>query len=334
MYKTISDETKQLIKYLIAKGVSIARIAEQAEVSIDTVKRIKKEVGSDETLPQGFNHLDYNPKDREMQERLEREKILFEDREEGWVYSVDVLQEASRKNIFSKWWTGIVYEESAPEWWKEQLQATGNEIAISPLHDKDKWNHDSPEKTIVCSDGVELTIPKGALYKTGDPKKAHWHIIIKTDVRVSFKDMNKMFHRITNGPMIQKCTSLKGTYEYFIHLNNPERYQYDRDEIEEYNGFTVEPTDKDRKMMFQEIVQVCEAECIEDYSALMRRYIDSYEFLNVISLKAFALSKLVDSIWRRNHPDYAKKVEIIDKEKKSDGKTVIYDGCSNEQRRD
>ena len=43
--------------------------------------------------------------------------------------------------------------ESAPSDWIEQLQLSGAQFAISPLHDKD-------------------------LNATGEPKKAHWHVIV------------------------------------------------------------------------------------------------------------------------------------------------------------
>ena len=46
-------------------------------------------------------------------------------------------------------WAFVVYPESAPSDWIEQLQLSGAQFAISPLHDKD-------------------------LNATGEPKKAHW----------------------------------------------------------------------------------------------------------------------------------------------------------------
>ena len=50
-------------------------------------------------------------------------------------------------------WAFVVYPESAPSDWIEQLQQRGVVGAISPLHDKD-------------------------LNATGEPKKAHWHVIV------------------------------------------------------------------------------------------------------------------------------------------------------------
>ena len=41
------------------------------------------------------------------------------------------------KNTKKRYWAMVLYPESAPENWKDLLQATGLQIAISPLHDKD-----------------------------------------------------------------------------------------------------------------------------------------------------------------------------------------------------
>ena len=57
------------------------------------------------------------------------------------------------KNFKKRNWAFVVYPESAPSDWIEQLQLSGAQFAISPLHDKD-------------------------LNATGEPKKAHWHVIV------------------------------------------------------------------------------------------------------------------------------------------------------------
>lgn len=41
------------------------------------------------------------------------------------------------KNIKKRNWAFVLYPESAPADWREQLQKTGLQCAISPLHDKD-----------------------------------------------------------------------------------------------------------------------------------------------------------------------------------------------------
>lgn len=312
MAKRLTAEKKALIRYLLDQGCSESLVAEKVGCAEKTVRRIKKETPEEDTseISNKIKHLEYNKKDVKVQERLLKEKTMFEDPEEGWIYDTTASAEKSRKNQFSKWWVGIVYKDSAPENWKTALKNTGLEVAISDLHDKDKWGHDNPERTVVCRDGVLIHIPEGMLYKKGDPKKAHWHIIVKTDVKTSFRDMYGVLYSITNGPMIQKCLSLKGSFEYMTHLNDPEKYQgYDKPET--FNGFTIEPNEHDKKLMLQEVMRVCQDEKIESYAELIRRYIDSPEYLNIISVKSYALKSVVDDIWKKAHRDYVKRIEVV-----------------------
>lgn len=318
MARKLNTEKKQLILYLLQQGQSIGKISETTGISPSTIKRIKKEIAPDSanegtiSLNKPLNYLEYSISDLKLQNKLIKEKIIFEDTEEGWIFGSSLSKEQSRLNQFSKWWSCIVYPESAPEHWRELLRSRGYEIAISPLHDKDKWEHDSPEKEVVCEDGTIIHIPKGALYKKGDRKKAHWHVIVKTESRCSFNEMNKELQDLLGCPRIQKCRSLKGAYEYFLHLNNPERYQYDRSEIEEYNHFTLEPTQREREEILQDIIRTIQTEEIDDFSKLTLRYLDEVEYLNVISIKAYALGKILDVIWKKHNPDFVKSVRIVD----------------------
>ena len=59
-------------------------------------------------------------------------------------------------------WAFVLYPESAPDNWKDMLQETGLPCSISPLHDKDV----DPD---------------------GNPKKAHYHIIVCYNGPTSFK---------------------------------------------------------------------------------------------------------------------------------------------------
>ena len=73
------------------------------------------------------------------------------------MYLLFLLDEKRRfyfgENFEKRNWAFVVYPESAPSDWIEQLQLSGAQFAISPLHDKD-------------------------LNATGEPKKAHWHVIV------------------------------------------------------------------------------------------------------------------------------------------------------------
>jgi hypothetical protein len=135
--------------------------------------------------------------------------------------------------------TFIVYPESAPDDWIEQITALGLPWAMSPLHDKDL----NPDET---------------------PKKPHYHCIIQYPNTTPIKAFAKIIMPLAHCAIPQKCLSVVGTYRYFSHMDNPEKYQYDRDEIEVFNGFEVSLTNKEIRAAITEIEQMCIDEAIDD----------------------------------------------------------------------
>lgn len=203
------------------------------------------------------------------------------------------------------WFVGVVYPESAPPNWKTRLTALGLQWACSVLHDMDKWDHDSPE-----GDGLKDRKPyhyaKGELYKAGDRKKLHWHIIIKVDERTPLRQINEMIRPITHGPYMQVCKSLKGAYDYLSHVGQDplKKYPYWKDGIEpeKYNGFMVEANSSEKKIIQSIIIKEIREKHIDDYDDLLGLYENDPEFLNVILSKNGAFSSAVRSQWMHHHP--------------------------------
>lgn len=110
-------------------------------------------------------------------------------------------------------WTFVLYPESAPADWKERLQATGLEVAISPLHDKDK----NP---------------------TDEIKKSHYHIILCYNNTVTGRMVKELVDSL-NQPIPLPIDSVRGLYRYFTHKDNPEKHQYDERDITTLNGFDI-----------------------------------------------------------------------------------------------
>lgn len=110
-------------------------------------------------------------------------------------------------------WAFVLYPESAPTDWIEQLQQTGLSIAISPLHDKDV----NPD---------------------GEVKKAHYHIILCYSGPTSFNVVKNITDKL-NQPIPQPLEQIKGYYRYFTHKDNPEKYPYDESDIKCLNGFSI-----------------------------------------------------------------------------------------------
>lgn len=119
----------------------------------------------------------------------------------------------SGKVVKKRNWAFVLYPESAPEDWVQQLQLTGLPCAISPLHDKDK----NP---------------------TGEPKKAHFHIILCYAGPTSF-DVVKGLTDSLNQPIPQPLEQVRGYYRYLTHKDNPEKAQYLDCDIKTLNGFNI-----------------------------------------------------------------------------------------------
>lgn len=117
------------------------------------------------------------------------------------------------KNVKKRNWAMVLYPESAPNDWREILTQTGLQCAVSPLHDKD-------------------------LNPTGEPKKAHYHIIMCYSGPTSFNVVKALCDDLKQ-PIPQALEQIRGYYRYLTHKDNPEKYQYSEEEITTVNGFNI-----------------------------------------------------------------------------------------------
>lgn len=112
---------------------------------------------------------------------------------------------SSSKSTRTRNYATVIYPENAPENWQEILSQQFVPIFVSPLHDKD-------------------TDP------AGEPKKAHWHILIAYD-GVKTLEQAKALISLVNGVGCEVVQSLRGYARYLCHLDNPEKYQYSTDDV-------------------------------------------------------------------------------------------------------
>ena len=112
-----------------------------------------------------------------------------------------------------RFWTFVLYPESAPEDWREQIQLSGVLSAVSPLHDKDQ--------------NADFT-----------PKKPHWHVILVWPGPTTYNNVAQ-FTASLNGTIPQGLESVRGMYNYFTHKDNPEKAQYSAKDIYHINGFNL-----------------------------------------------------------------------------------------------
>lgn len=110
-------------------------------------------------------------------------------------------------------WVFILYPESAPEDWQEYIEQLCVPCAVSPLHDKD-------------------------INPTGEPKKPHYHVLLTFAGMKSEQQVARMIEPLNcTRPMI--CNSTRGSIRYFMHLDNPEKAQYKREDIQCFGGFDL-----------------------------------------------------------------------------------------------
>lgn len=137
-------------------------------------------------------------------------------------------------------WAFIVYPDSAPENWRELLINHHVPGVISPLHQFD-----------VNPDGTK--------------KKDHWHVLLAFDGKKSYNQVKAYADELHAANPI-KIDSIRGMVRYFVHVDNPEKYQYDKAGMVGFCGFNWE--------------QYFEYEDIERRKALkeMRATISKYNF--------------------------------------------------------
>lgn len=119
------------------------------------------------------------------------------------------------KRITGRSWAFVIYPESLPGNWKEIIIDTGLPMAISPLHDKD-------------------------INPTGEEKKAHYHVICYYENATTYNNVKQNVTDKLNGTIPIKLESMRGMYRYHLHLDNPEKYQYDDRDRTFYNGFDID----------------------------------------------------------------------------------------------
>ena len=104
---------------------------------------------------------------------------------------------------------------TVPDNWKQRLQLSGLQYAISPLHDKDK-----------LEDG------------SGKTKKPHYHVIVCYGSPTTYNNVKSLTDSL-NSPIPQALEQVRGYYRYLTHKDNPEKYQYDEKEIQTGGGFNI-----------------------------------------------------------------------------------------------
>lgn len=186
-----------------------------------------------------------------------------------------------KKDVRSRSWAMVVYPESAPKNWREMLDNTRIAWVESPLHDKDV----NPDGTI---------------------KKSHWHVILMYGSNKSYSqvlEITEMLH----APIPQKIQNIKGAVRYLVHTDNPEKYQYNREDIVCHGGAEVEQyfelSSVSRERTLWDIMKFIRDEKITSYSAFIGycQDTDNWEWFSIATkYYTLAIRTLIDSVYQDN----------------------------------
>lgn len=157
-------------------------------------------------------------------------------------------------------WSFIGYpDDSLPENYREILS---DEMHLcwceSPVHDAD-------------------------LNGDGSEKKKHIHFLVTFDGMKSFDQIKEITDRL-HCPIPQKCRNVRSLVRYFIHLDNPDKYQYKKEEISCHGGFEIED-------YF--------AKSAADYLEICK---EIKEFIDLNDIKSF--TDLVDIVYKSGDMDW------------------------------
>lgn len=181
-------------------------------------------------------------------------------------------------------WSFVVYPDSVPSDWRDIIDNEHIEWIESPLHDKD-------------------------LNADGEFKKPHWHVLLMYDGVKAYEQVLELTIRL-NSTIPQKVSSAKGLCRYMAHLDNPEKYQYDRSLIIGHGGADVldllKPTSSARYILIREMSEYIRKSNITEYEelwfyAMENRFDDWFPLL--CDSATYCLNALIKS---RRHRSFIK----------------------------
>lgn len=199
----------------------------------------------------------------------------------------------------------LLYPESIPENWQEQLESLGVSMAVSPLHDKDK-NSD------------------------GTLKKPHYHVIYIARNPVTIESVRKKIKRkLGNSSVahIEIIDHIKGSYEYLTHESKDakakNKHVYDKKDILHINDFDIdryvtldESQKKELRNQLLDLVNHCGIVNMKELAAFLDWRGQDYGITNqrdvvdVIASNSNLFRMMFDANYQNGfRPQYARRID-------------------------
>lgn len=200
----------------------------------------------------------------------------------------DVLMRNQRSNK----WTFLIYLDSVLSNYIAILNSLCIPYILSPIHDKDVNE------------------------KTGELKKPHRHGVLFFDSLKSYSQVSELLTSNLNTPShVQIVMSSKGIYHYLTHAENPEKTQYDINDIESGCGFDLEAfiVENNSDEYLAQVIDIIDTMNFVEFGSLVNyARTNDPQLLQLIVQKTYFFAKLLDS---RRHMQYEKQLEELEKSK-------------------
>lgn len=182
-------------------------------------------------------------------------------------------------------WTILVYEDSAPENWREIIADLHVPAYISPYHDQDKRAN-------------------------GEDKKPHWHVVLCFKGKKSVQQIQEISNRLSGVRVDwEHCAvgDLSGMVRYLVHFDDADKAQYPIADIQSLAGADVlahfsQANDVDEAV--GEMIDWLDSQGITSFAALSR-YARTYKpdwFRVLTSKRTVFMSQFCKSLqWEADH---------------------------------
>lgn len=156
-------------------------------------------------------------------------------------------KKSTENEIRTRNWTVVLYPESAPENWREVIDDMHIEWVESPLHDKD-------------------------LNATGEPKKPHWHVLLMFGGVKAYEQVKELTDAL-NAPIPERCHNAKAMVRYMVHMDNPEKAQYNQADIKAHGGVDLaellRPSSSERYTIISDMIAYVKDNMVIEFQDLM-----------------------------------------------------------------
>lgn len=187
----------------------------------------------------------------------------------GWLSDDFVLRDGRDGQLTSgkpraKNYTLVVYPEDLPtamqtnDAWIDAFRDLGYKLVVSPYHDKDV----NPD---------------------GSAKKPHYHVLLQGGrMWVNFSGLRELVKNDFEGKGVavpQKCSNSDGLKRYMTHIDNPDKYQYSKEDIRCFNGASIDDaykiSEEGKKFVIADIMTfIRDHEEFSNYNQLMDYALD------------------------------------------------------------